>query len=125
MTKPTKKPRAPRSVKNAPVSATAIEAPAHGKSTKRRSGQASASRKRASEVKSSPIAARAGSKLGILETLLRRERGMTIAEACQATGWQAHSVRGAIAGALKKRGLNVVSEKADGVRTYRIPGTAQ
>ena len=40
-----------------------------------------------------------------------------------ATGWQAHSVRGAISGAIKKRlGLKVTSEKSDGVRTYRIAG---
>jgi hypothetical protein len=40
----------------------------------------------------------------------------------QATGWQQHTVRGCMAGALKKKlGLNIVSEKADGQqRTYRI-----
>jgi hypothetical protein len=36
-----------------------------------------------------------------------------------ATGWQQHSVRGAMAGALKKRGLSINSEKTDGVRRYR------
>ena len=37
------------------------------------------------------------------------------------TGWQMHSVRGAIAGALKnKRGLPIVSAKVDGERRYRI-----
>jgi hypothetical protein len=39
----------------------------------------------------------------------------------EATGWQAHTVRGALAGALKKRlGLAVTSEKVDGARVYRI-----
>jgi hypothetical protein len=38
-----------------------------------------------------------------------------------ATGWQTHSVRGAISGAIRKRmGLIVESAKADGIRTYRI-----
>jgi hypothetical protein len=38
-----------------------------------------------------------------------------------ATGWQAHSVRGAIAGAIKKKlKLDVASEKAEGGRVYRI-----
>jgi hypothetical protein len=37
----------------------------------------------------------------------------------EATGWQQHSVRGALAGALKKRGLAITSEKVDGVRRYR------
>jgi len=36
-----------------------------------------------------------------------------------ATGWQQHSVRGAMAGALRKRGLIISSEKTDGVRRYR------
>ena len=39
----------------------------------------------------------------------------------EATGWQAHSVRGAISGAIKKKlGLNVMSEKTGTVRLYRI-----
>jgi hypothetical protein len=42
-----------------------------------------------------------------------------------ATGWQAHSVRGAISGSIKKAlGLAVVSEKIDGARTYRIEAEA-
>jgi hypothetical protein len=41
-----------------------------------------------------------------------------------APGWQAHTCRGAFAGALKKkRGLTVTSEKLDGgERVYRLPG---
>ena len=60
-------------------------------------------------------------KLATLVALLRREQGATIADMTAATGWQAHSVRGAIAGSLKKKlALTVSSAKADGVRTYRI-----
>ena len=41
-------------------------------------------------------------------------------------GWQAHTVRGALAGALKKKlGLTLVSEKVKGAeRVYRIPTDA-
>jgi hypothetical protein len=61
-------------------------------------------------------------KLGALVTLLRRERGATLPEMMDATGWQAHSVRGAIAGAIKKKlGLTVLSEKSEDGRSYRIP----
>ena len=60
-------------------------------------------------------------KLGALVGLLRSEQGVTVEEMMAATGWQAHSVRGAISGSLKKKlGLNVVSKKTDGVRRYWI-----
>ena len=59
------------------------------------------------------------SRLDQLETLLTREGGASIAEMVDATGWQQHSVRGAMAGALKKRGLAITSEKTDGIRRYR------
>jgi hypothetical protein len=61
---------------------------------------------------------RAASKLDQLTILLLREGGATLAELKQATGWQAHSVRGALAGALKRRGLAISSTKVGGVRTY-------
>jgi hypothetical protein len=60
-------------------------------------------------------------KLGVLVELLRRPEGATIEAMMAATGWQAHSVRGVISGALKKKlGLTVTSEKTDAGRTYRI-----
>jgi hypothetical protein len=54
--------------------------------------------------------------------MLNRAEGTTIAEIVAATGWQLHTVRGAFAGALKKRlGLDVTSEKVEGRgRVYRI-----
>ena len=71
-------------------------------------------------VEAAPLPAPTG-KLGVLVGLLRREEGATLADLQAATGWQAHSVRGAIAGSLKKKlALPVTSEKADGVRVYRI-----
>ena len=64
-----------------------------------------------------------GGKLGTLIALLQRPDGATLDQLSSATGWQAHSVRGAISGALKKqRGIAVTSEKVDGVRVYRAAG---
>ncbi len=54
--------------------------------------------------------------------LLQRANGATIAEIVKATGWQAHTVRGAISGALKKKlGLAVTAAKEERGRVYRIP----
>ena len=57
-----------------------------------------------------------------LIAMLRRVEGATIAQIVEATGWQPHTVRGALAGALKKRlGLEIASEKVEGRgRVYRI-----
>ena len=72
---------------------------------------------------------RADSKQALVIEMLKRPEGTTIAQISEATGWQAHTVRGTFAGALKKKlGLNIVSEKikgpADttgaGQRLYRI-----
>lgn len=59
------------------------------------------------------------SKLDQVEALLLAPIGTSIAEIMAATGWQQHSVRGAMAGALKKRGLTIASDKVDDVRRYR------
>ena len=60
-------------------------------------------------------------KLGIVVVLLRRKEGARMTELQERTGWQAHSVRGAMSGALKKRlGLSITSEMTDGGRIYRI-----
>lgn len=63
---------------------------------------------------------KAPSKLDTLEKLLTRKNGASIAEMTKATGWQQHSVRGAMAGALKKRGHSIISDKTDDLRRYRI-----
>jgi hypothetical protein len=67
-------------------------------------------------------ASRPPSKLETLTALLRRPGGARLAEMTAATGWQAHSVRGAMSGALKKqRKLTILSEKTESGRLYRIP----
>jgi len=66
---------------------------------------------------------REGTKQATLIAMLRAPEGATIEEIITATGWQAHTVRGAMAGALKKKlGLEVASEKVEGRgRVYRLP----
>ena len=51
--------------------------------------------------------ARQGTKQALLIDLLARKTGATIGEIVDATGWQAHSVRGAISGTLKKKHSHV------------------
>jgi len=62
------------------------------------------------------------SKQAAVIQMLRRPEGATVKQLCEATGWQAHTVRGTFAGAFKKKlGLNLVSDKAQGGdRVYRI-----
>jgi hypothetical protein len=74
--------------------------------------------------KSKARGTRADSKQAKLIAMLKSAKGATIDEIVKALDWQPHTVRGAIAGALKKKlGLNVLSEKVEGRgRVYRIPG---
>jgi hypothetical protein len=61
------------------------------------------------------------SKIESVVALLSRPEGASLAALSEATGWQAHSVRGALSGALKaKRGLTITSEKTEAGRLYRI-----
>jgi hypothetical protein len=66
---------------------------------------------------------REGTKQAALIAMLRAPDGATIEEITAATGWQSHTVRGAMAGALKKKlGLEVTSEKVEGRgRVYKLP----
>lgn len=70
----------------------------------------------------SPPVTREGTKQATLIGLLRRQEGATLGQMVDATGWQSHTVRGTLAGALKKKlGLVIVSAKSTGAeRTYRI-----
>ena len=66
---------------------------------------------------------REGTKQATLIAMLRAPDGATIEDIMAATGWQSHTVRGAMAGTLKKKlGLEVTSEKVEGRgRVYRLP----
>ena len=71
-----------------------------------------------------PKRGRDNSKQALVIEMLKRPEGATIAQICEATGWQAHTVRGTFAGALKKKlGLAIVSEKIEG--PAGTPGAGQ
>ena len=69
-----------------------------------------------------PHTLRPGTKLAAIIDAMRNPGGATIAQMMAGTGWQAHSVRGALSGMVRKRlGYEVITEKgADGQRAYRI-----
>jgi len=101
MTKPKSKPKAsPRSTARKSV-----------KPTPRKRSAAAAPRPAAgSDTKHARIIA-----------MLRKSTGTTIAAITAATDWQQHSVRGFLAGVVRKKlGLNLVSEQTDKGRVYRI-----
>ena len=72
-----------------------------------------------------PRTTRESTKQAVLIEMLSRAEGATLPQMTEATGWQVHTVRGAMAGALKKKlGLEITSEKQTGTdRVYRITTT--
>jgi len=100
----------------APTAATGGEPGAQGAPKKARSRKAATPDRQAAP-------ARQGSKKAQVLELLRRPDGATLADIMEATGWQAHSVRGFLSGSLgKKMGLKVESfKRPEGERAYRIP----
>ena len=64
---------------------------------------------------------RAESKQARIIAMLRSSSGATIDAMADAAGWQQHSVRGFLAGIVRKKlGLNLVSMDGDNGRVYRI-----
>jgi uncharacterized protein DUF3489 len=81
--------------------------------------------KRKSRTRSAPAslesAARPNTKHARIIAMLRAPAGATIAAIMTATEWQQHSVRGFLAGVVRKKlDLNLVSEQTDRGRVYRI-----
>jgi hypothetical protein len=75
--------------------------------------------------RSLPVSARAATrpdtKHARIVAMLRTPAGATIAAIMNATGWQQHSVRGFLAGVVRRKlGLNLISEPTDAGRIYRI-----
>jgi hypothetical protein len=82
-------------------------------------------RRRPRRTATSTGAAQSSSKQQMVLALLGRSEGSTIDAIMKETGWQQHSVRGFLAGVVRKKlGLTLVSDKTDGVRVYRITDAA-
>jgi len=120
-TKPEAEPAKPKADKKAKGGAQAAKgAPAKAKATKKTTvaKQAPKARKAAKAQETGP---REGSKTAQVVAMLQRKNGATLAEIMDKMGWQKHTVRGFMAGAMKKAGYTVESFKPEGgERTYRI-----
>ena len=101
---------------------SAAKPPATGKPAK----PTAASERPAAEKSDSPAKLpNLESKQARVVAMLRSPTGATIAAIIQATGWQQHSVRGFLAGVVRKRmKLKLTSKKMDGTRVYQIVGGA-
>src|SRR5688500_14327918 len=111
---------APKGAKNANAGKAKKEAkPAkEGKATAKATKTKKAVDKSARKQASTPRAESKGAK--ILE-LIGRAKGATLAELMEATGWQAHSVRGFISTVGKKQNLTIESSKSEsGERVYKL-----
>ena len=113
-----------------PDEVAAADVPTEAKSNERpgrakRSGAKKTAAVSAKTTKASSDQVKPDSKQDKIVALLRRPEGATLDALVKETQWQKHSVRGFLAGTVRKKlKLSLLSEKIDGVRTYRI-GTAK
>ena len=98
------------------------------KSAKKRSPKSTAARATTAKPPHPSVTGRekkndAGSKQARVIEMLQSPTGMTIAAMMKETGWQQHSVRGFLAGVVRKKlKLKLNSKKLDGNRVYRVDG---
>ena len=116
---PAAKPKAGKKAKGGAQSAKG--APAKGKATKKATA-AKVAPKGKKAAKAEAAGPREGSKMAQVIALLQRAKGASITEIMDKMGWQRHTVRGFMAGAMKKAGYAVESFKPEGgERSYRLP----
>jgi hypothetical protein len=113
-------PQKPQSERKANGGARATGvAPAKGKAA--RKSTAAKQAPKGKKAAPPPSAPGKGTKAMQVIAMLRRKNGATLSEIVEKMGWQKHTVRGFMAGALKKAGYPVESFKPDGgERTYRL-----
>ena len=120
--KPETEPAKPKAGKKAKGGARAAKgAPAKGQATKKATvAKAAPKAKKVAKAKEGG-APREGSKMAQVIAMLQRKNGATLNELAERFSWKTWSVRGFIAGSLKKAGYKIESYKSDkGERTYRI-----
>jgi hypothetical protein len=120
--KPAAEPAKPKADKNAKGGAQAAKgASAKGKAGKKATAAKKAPKGKTAAKTEEPAGPREGSKTAQVVAMLQRKNGATLAEIMDKMGWQRHTVRGFMAGAMKKAGYTVESFKPEGgERTYRI-----
>jgi hypothetical protein len=120
--KPAAEPAKPKEDKNAKRGAQAAKgAPAKAKVSKKATATEKTPKAKTAAKTEEPAGPREGSKTAQVVAMLQRKNGATLAEIMDKMGWQRHTVRGFMAGSMKKAGYNVESFKSDkGERTYRI-----
>jgi hypothetical protein len=112
----------PKSDKKAKGGAQAAKgAPAKAKATKKTTASKNAPKAKKAANAEEVAGPREGSKTAQVVAMLQRKNGATLAEIMNKMSWQKHTVRGFMAGAMKKSGYTVESFKPEGgERTYRI-----
>ena len=112
----------PKPAKKAKGGARAAKgAPTRAEATKKATPAKNAPKAKTAAKTPEATAPREGSKTTQVVAMLQRKSGATLAEIMDKMGWQRHTVRGCMAGAMKKAGYAVESFKSDkGERTYRI-----
>ena len=120
--KPEAEPAKPKAAKKAKGGAQAAKgAPPKAKATTKASPAKNAPKAKRAAKTQETAGPREGSKTAQVVAMLQRKNGATLAEIMEKMGWQRHTVRGFMAGAMKKAGYTVESFKSDkGERTYRI-----
>jgi hypothetical protein len=119
---PDVEPAQPKADKKAKAGANAGKgAPAKAQPTKKATPAKSAPKAKKAANKEESAGPREGSKTAQVVAMLQRKNGATLVEIMEKMGWQKHTVRGFMVGAMKKAGFAVESFKPEGgQRTYRL-----